>query len=247
MTNSCLNCSAQLAGKFCAECGQKAATHRFTMHEWLHEIPHSILHVDSGFFHTFKSLCLRPGDMIREYLNGKRKEYFSPFLYVLILCGLYVVVSHLFADPTHEKIEITDFKSASGYLDANYYKATVVAMIFPMALASLLTFWKTGYNFAEHLVLNTFIISQMIIGDIIIYLVIHFHLSEKFPFIIGVLQLLLKFPFWFWAYWQFFKPKNLIVGALQVLFAVILGSLFAGLMIGGFAYLLFLLKAGANH
>ncbi len=128
----CQNCSNQFDGNFCNECGQKAATHRFTLHEWLHEIPHSIFHVDSGFFHTFKNLCVRPGNMIREYLGGRRKEYFSPFLYVLIMCGVYVVVSHLFADAAHEKIEITDFKSAYAYLDANYYKAIVVAMILPI-------------------------------------------------------------------------------------------------------------------
>ena len=242
----CQNCSNQFDGNFCNECGQKAATHRFTLHEWLHEIPHSIFHVDSGFFHTFKNLCLRPGNMIREYLDGRRKEYFSPFLYVLIMCGVYVVISHLFTDAAHEKIEITDFKSAYAYLDANYYKAIVVAMILPMSLASRLTFWKSGFNFAEHLVLNTFIISQMIIGDIIVYCVTVSHLSEMFTGVTAVLDILLKYPFWIWAYWQFFQPKNFLVGAIKVIFAVFLGGIFASLMIGGFAYLLFLLKA-ASH
>ncbi|MDQ3041846.1 MAG: hypothetical protein M3R11_05635 [Acidobacteriota bacterium] len=57
--NTCLNCSNQFDKKFCNQCGQKAAAHGFTIHEWLHEIPHSVLPIDGGFFHTFKQLCLR--------------------------------------------------------------------------------------------------------------------------------------------------------------------------------------------
>lgn len=81
------------------ERGQKTATHLFTMHEWLHEIPHSLLHIDSGFFQTLKTLFLRPGNAVREYLKGKRKSHFSTFLYVLIWCGVYVVISRLFETP----------------------------------------------------------------------------------------------------------------------------------------------------
>ena len=35
----CLNCSNQFDGNFRNDCSQKAAIHRFTLHEWMHEIP----------------------------------------------------------------------------------------------------------------------------------------------------------------------------------------------------------------
>lgn len=240
--NTCLNCANQFDGKFCNECGQKASTHRFTIHEWLHEIPHSILHVDGGFFQTFKHLCLRPGDMIREYLDGRRKSYFSPFLYVLLWCGIYVVLYSLFPKPAAETAEIKDVMTAFAYLQAKYFKPFIVAMILPMSVASLLVFWRSGYYFAEHLVLNTFIIAQMIIGDIIILLVRNsFNLAETAPLVAG-LDFILKYPFWFWAYWQFFRPSNRLLGALQILAAIFLAGLLVGAMALGIAYLYLLAK-----
>jgi Protein of unknown function (DUF3667) len=245
MTN-CLNCSNELTGKFCSDCGQKTETHRFTMHEWLHEIPHSIFHVDSGFFYTFKNLCLRPGTMIREYLGGKRKDYFSPFLYVLVWCGIFILVSHFLADAEHHQAEITDLKSATEFIDENYYKILVVGMILPFSISSFLVFYRSKFNFAEHLVLNSFVISQLIIGDIIMTLINALHLKTEHRLAVNMVELALKFPFWVWAYFQFFKPKNWFLGLVQVIFAIIFASVLTSLMEGGAAYLILLFK-GSTH
>ncbi|HEX8369469.1 MAG TPA: DUF3667 domain-containing protein [Pyrinomonadaceae bacterium] len=239
---TCLNCSNAFEGNFCNECGQKAATHRFTMHEWLHEIPHSIFHVDGGFFYTLKNLCLRPGKMMREYVEGRRKIYFSPFLYLLIWCGIFIVINHFVSDATAAKKEITDLKSAGAYLVANYYKVLIVAMILPMSLSSFLIFYRSGFNFAEHLVLSAFITAQLIIGDVVVYSVAAINFTQGKTQILLVLNLLLKFPFWIWAYWQFFKPKNRLVGALQVFATIFLCTLLSQAMLEGAVYLLFLLK-----
>jgi hypothetical protein len=244
--HTCLNCSNQFNGNFCGECGQKAAVHRFTIHEWLHEIPHSILHIDGGFFHTFKHLCRRPGNMIREYLGGRRKSYFSPFLYVLIWCGIFIVITGLFAKPAIESPEIKGLLSAYNYLQTKYYKPFIIAMILPMSLASLLVFWRSGYYFAEHLVLNTFIIAQMIIGDIIIFLITASPYAEQSKPLLPILDFFLKYPFWIWAYWQFFKPANRLLGALQIFAAIILGGLFTSVMSLGIAYLFLLAKTGGR-
>ncbi len=244
--NTCLNCSHLFDGKFCNECGQKAATHRFTMREWLHEIPHSLFHVDGGFFHTFKNLCLRPGNMIREYLGGRRRDYFSPFLYALIMCGVFVVVSHLFADETRVKIEITDIKSADEYLQVNYYKAIVILMILPATVSSFLVFRNSAYNFAEHLVLNTFITAQMIISDILFYNIATSPNTEQFKFTAIVSNLLLKYFFLIWTYWQFFKPKNILFGILQIVLVLISTILLNSLVSYALAYLVFIFKGGGH-
>ena len=240
--NACLNCSNQFDGKFCNECGQKASTHRFTIHEWFHEIPHSIFHVDGGFFYTFKNLCLRPGNMIREYLDGRRKTYFSPFLYLLIMCGIFIVVNHFVSDSSNYEKEITDLKSAGAYLVANYYKVIIVAMILPMSLSSFLIFYRSGFNFAEHLVISAFITAQLIIGDIILYSLAATDFAQSQPQILAILNLLLKVPYWMWAYWQFFKPSNRLLGALQIFGTIFLCTLLTQAMLTGAVYLLFLLK-----
>ena len=245
-THPCLNCANRFGGNFCNECGQKASTHRFTIHEWLHEIPHSILHIDGGFFQTFKHLCRRPGEMIREYLDGRRKSYFSPFLYLLIWCGIFIVFTSLFAKPAAENAEVKDLITAYTYLLAKYYKPSIVAMILPMSLASLLVFWRSGYFFAEHLVLNAFLIAQMIIGDIILHLVTVSPIAEQSKIWMPALDIILKYPLWFWVYWQFFKPANRLLGALQIFAAIFLGALFVTAMSFGIAYLYLLAKIGAR-
>jgi Protein of unknown function (DUF3667) len=242
----CLNCSTAYEGNFCSECGQKAKTHRFTLHEWMHEIPHSIFHVDSGFFYTFKSLCTRPGKMIRDYLEGKRKDYFSPFLYVLVWCGIFIVVSHFVSNSEHQQTEITDLKSAIRFIEDNYYKLLVVSMILPLSISSFLVFYRAKLNFAEHLVLNSFVIAQLIVTDIIISLINAMHLKAEYKTAVNLVELALKFPFWIWVYFQFFKPKNIFIGIIQTVFAIIVGSLLTSVMEAAVAYILLLFKASSH-
>ncbi len=227
---TCLNCDNAFEGAFCNLCGQKASTRRFTMHEWLHEIPHSILHVDSGFFLTIKTLFMRPGDAVREYLQGKRKLLFSPFLYVLVWCGVYVLVSHfLIHKPESEHLELKTLQDASNYIEENYFKIFVVVMIIPLTIASYLAYLRSSFNFAENLVLNAYLIGQLVIADIVMVLISTTSLDEDHKAIFKLIEFLIKYPFWFWMYWQFFKPSKWYWGILQF----ILAQLIAGIILSG--------------
>ncbi len=243
---NCLNCQTAIEGNFCLECGQKSKTHRFTLHEWLHEIPHSIFHIDSGFLYTFRSLYSRPGNMILEYLQGRRKVYFSPFLYVLIWCGVFIVVSHFIDGAEHQEAPVTDLKTAVALIENQYYKILVVAMILPLSISSYLIFFRKKYNFAEHLVLNSFVIGQLIIADIVMAIVGALHLKTNHRLAVNLFEFSIKFPIWVWTYFQFFKPKNIILGIVQILFCIILGSVLTSLMVSGAAYMM-LLFHGSSH
>ncbi len=242
----CLNCENQFEGAFCNLCGQKAATHRFTMHEWLHEIPHSLFHIDNGFFHTFKALIVRPGNAVREYLEGKRKLLFSPFLYVLVLCGVYVVISHFFENPAEatKPLELANMKEAIKSVEENYYKIIVVAMILPMTIASFLAYYKSGFNFAENLVLNAYLVGQLVIADLILILIAATSFNESYPMVFKFFEPLLKYPYWFWFYWQFFKPKKWYWGILQFVISQIIVSITLSLLLFGAVILLIKLKGG---
>jgi Protein of unknown function (DUF3667) len=241
----CLNCDNNFEGAFCNLCGQKAATHRFTMHEWLHEIPHSILHVDSGFFLTMKTLFLRPGNAVREYLLGKRKLLFSPFLYVLIMCGVYVVVSHFVENPAQEAKEFTNIQETLAYIDEHYYKIFVVAMIVPMTIGTYLAYFKSGYNFAEHLVLNAYLIGQLVIADVILILIASTSFDENHSQWFKFIDPILKYPYWFWMYWQFFKPQKWYWGILQFILSFILSQIVLTILM--IAAALILLKSNGQH
>lgn len=241
MTN-CLNCENSFEGSFCNDCGQKAATHRFSMHEWLHEIPHSILHVDSGFFLTLKTLFARPGNAIREYLGGRRKLLFSPFLYVLLMCGIYVVVSYVFPKPKIEHPNFSDLNEVMNYVSKNYYKVFIPLMILPMAIGSYLAYLRSGFNFAEHLVLNCYLIGQLVIGDIILAVIASTGFEQKHQLLYFLIDFILKTPYWFWVYWQFFKPRKWYWGVLQFILSFIILNVGIMLLMNGAALILMLLK-----
>lgn len=75
---SCQNCGAKLAGKFCQECGQQAHVHRSVLHV-IEEVFHGITHFDSRTWRSMPMLAFRPGTLTREYVMGKRARYVPPF------------------------------------------------------------------------------------------------------------------------------------------------------------------------
>ena len=91
-TTKCLNCGTEFQGKFCPECGQKADTGRFTVHFIFRNFIQGVLSNDGGVWFTIKNLITRPGQMMVDIINGKRKSYFSPFPMLFLTLSLYVVI-----------------------------------------------------------------------------------------------------------------------------------------------------------
>lgn len=91
-TTKCLNCGTEFQGKFCPECGQRADTKRFTIRFIFTNLIQAILSNDGGVWITLKSLFTRPGQMMVDIINGKRKSYFSPFPMLFLTLSLYVVI-----------------------------------------------------------------------------------------------------------------------------------------------------------
>lgn len=91
-TTKCLNCGTEFQGKFCPECGQRADTSRFTIKFMIQNFILGILSNDGGVWFTIKNLFTRPGQMMVDIINGKRKSYFSPFPMLFLALSLYIVI-----------------------------------------------------------------------------------------------------------------------------------------------------------
>jgi hypothetical protein len=98
IVSNCQNCDTRLdqSFDFCPTCSQKAETHRLALGEIGHEIFHAATHADKGILFLLKELILRPGTVIREYVEGKRKKYFNPFSFFIIVVGIYVFSNTMF-------------------------------------------------------------------------------------------------------------------------------------------------------
>jgi hypothetical protein len=101
MTGICKNCDASLNGKFCSHCGQKGDIHQITMPHLGHEVFHALTHTDKGILLLIKDLLRRPGTVAKEYIEGKRKKYFSPFSFIVISTALSALLAYQVATMRH--------------------------------------------------------------------------------------------------------------------------------------------------
>ena len=92
---ACLNCAAPLGGQFCHQCGQPAHVHR-TLMAFVHDIAHGVFHFEGKIWRTLPLLMLRPGQLTRDYIAGKRVRYVSPIaLFLFSVFLLFAVVKHV--------------------------------------------------------------------------------------------------------------------------------------------------------
>ena len=89
--HDCPTCETHFCGNFCPNCGQPAAMKRYSARlAFLHFLDAWGLGSDI-LYRTLRDLLLRPGYLIRDYLNGKRMAYFPPIkLMFLVLAFLYL-------------------------------------------------------------------------------------------------------------------------------------------------------------
>ena len=115
-TIRCLNCGAEFEGDFCPKCGQSAETGRFTMKFILENLLAAFISKDGGIWFTLRNLFTRPGAMIVEILNGKRRRYFSPF--PMLLCSLTLYVVCLSLSGSHQ--EYREFENKLQKVEETY-------------------------------------------------------------------------------------------------------------------------------
>jgi Protein of unknown function (DUF3667) len=157
----CLNCATKLLGAHCHQCGQRAATGRFTWHSLLHAIPHSIFHVDRGIVPTLVGLVRHPGRTINAYLDGQRARYFNPLTLLALSASLYTLLYNY--DPIWQALARSfpersqvDVARAMALL-TRWYSLSLVLLMPLAAGANWLVFRSNGRNFAEHLVILAFV------------------------------------------------------------------------------------------
>jgi hypothetical protein len=104
LLNYCLNCGAEVSGKYCHECGQKVIVRRLTIKALMEEIGHFFTHIEHYFLQTTKEFIVRPGKNSIAYLKGKRKQYQKPVSFFLIWSGLYILIHNLIVRYFHYEV-----------------------------------------------------------------------------------------------------------------------------------------------
>ena len=96
----CLNCHTEFIGNYCPSCGQPASTQRFTVKKALMATLEVWGMGNRSLPRTVWNLLYRPGQMIGEYLDGKRMPFFPPVKMLFVLCIFFAVESSLLGEKT---------------------------------------------------------------------------------------------------------------------------------------------------
>ena len=81
---TCLNCSAQLHGRYCHACGQSADDHHRSILHLLWEAVEGFTHLDGRLAKTLPALLFHPGRLARDHIEGRRQRHVPPFRLFLI-------------------------------------------------------------------------------------------------------------------------------------------------------------------
>ena len=94
ITGRCLNCDTSLAetARFCPRCGQRADTSRLSFRDMARDLTHAFVNVERGPLAFASALFMRPGEVAREYVSGKRRRHYGPFATLATIVGLTVDV-----------------------------------------------------------------------------------------------------------------------------------------------------------
>jgi len=86
---NCLNCNAQVYGKYCHICGQENLETKESVWHLVTHFINDITHFDGKFFATLRLLIIKPGFLSAEYKRGRRNNYLNPV-------RMYVFTSFVF-------------------------------------------------------------------------------------------------------------------------------------------------------
>ena len=105
---NCLNCNAQVQGKYCHICGQENIEPKETVWHLISHFFQDITHFDGKFFSSLKLLITKPGFLPTEYMVGRRASYLNPIrFYVFTSAVFFLIFFWLYKFDAAKDIKIT--------------------------------------------------------------------------------------------------------------------------------------------
>jgi len=228
---TCKNCGSEFEGNFCNNCGQSGSVHRFTLKHAFHDFLHTFTHVDRGILFLIKQLFLKPGVVAKEYIAGKRKKYFNPFQYLILAVAVsfFLTAKLGVIGFTHVEPEIYSRLAfwQRYFLEFNnfiytYFNLLLFIAVPLMAFYSWLFYRKSGFNYSENVIFQTFIAAQRCLLYILLMPFLY-SFREKWYIGIGTYYFLF-FIYYAWAYTQFFggnKTWNFVKYFISFILSII--------------------------
>jgi hypothetical protein len=89
---TCLNCGAEITGRYCSACGQENIEPKQTVWHLIHHFFSDVTHFDGKFFLTVKDLFAKPGFLSKEYMIGRRVSYLDPIRMYIFTSAIFFLI-----------------------------------------------------------------------------------------------------------------------------------------------------------
>lgn len=178
---TCPNCSTKTTGRYCHECGQKTGEARYTFKGILTDLFYDAIQLENKSLpKTIFRLTKEPGTAIREVILGKRQSLYPPFKFLALIGAVVILLSLRYrfflneytqvqTNQTHILFGLIFIPEAYRAFLENFFRfaeenATLlnIAAIPVFTFLSFVLLSRNAYNFAENLVLNTYITGQQL-------------------------------------------------------------------------------------
>lgn len=221
----CKNCQQMHQDNFCSHCGQKTKTVRLNWNYIKDEANYTLLHFNKGLLFTIKELFTRPGDTIREFIDGKRINHYKPLLLVFVLAGVSGFLSLQMdmnammdmhkGNPNLNSKVMTAYSEMMHKMFAHYAFLEILALPL-VSFVSWLSFKKWGYNYIENIIINCFATGQRLVFSITCIL-IYMITPKSMMVTIMVISSFVTFGLTIWTYASLYKDKPLSSRILRIL------------------------------
>ncbi|KIG12878.1 hypothetical protein DB30_00945 [Enhygromyxa salina] len=94
-TARCRSCNAPLYGRFCSACGESHAHDRLDLALLAEDALEGLINLDTRALRTIGDLTVTPGNVCRDYIEGRRIHYINPFKYALATFAFAYLCSQL--------------------------------------------------------------------------------------------------------------------------------------------------------
>lgn len=162
----CMNCGYPLSDLYCSHCGQKANPEKISFSYLWKEVFHFFTHLEKGFLFTTFEMILRPGITVRNFIDGKRKNYHPPISFFLIWTTIFILflymVEKIFG--TNTVIRYHDYfgPSMATRLAISNLGVVLTAVIPFQAFYLFLLVTRKSYNYFETMVGTIYSIGTVI-------------------------------------------------------------------------------------
>jgi len=199
----------------------------------------AVFNLERGLLYTMKQLTIRPGQAISEFLfTEKRNKHIKPFNFLILAATVstFITLKLMAQDinitgfdvgvSKNDSLFLQKFISNLNYSIGKYFNLILMLKIPFLAIGTYFLFKKNKFNFAEHLVINTYIYGYITVYVIFIsFSVLLF--SEQVGGIISVLTLI--YPIY--VYIKLFE-ENIGMSIIKSIGAYMIGSFLHLIFIG---------------